>query len=117
MGDAVFELHVRAQLLKEDVPVEKLHTAKVARVRASAQAAALRRIMPRLSEEEADTVRRARNLKCNVPKNVSVTDYRHSTAFEALLGMLYLQGASDRLHELLVATEQMDPEREIEPNE
>lgn len=117
MGDAVYELHVRAQLLSEDLPVEKLHTAKVARVRASAQAAALRRIMPQLQEEEADMVRRGRNLKCNIPKNVSVSDYRHSTAFEALLGMLYLQGASDRLHELLNATEQPGHEVEIEPNE
>lgn len=117
MGDAVFELHVRAQLLTEDVPVEYLHTAKVSRVRASAQATALRRIMPQLKEDEADMVRRARNLKCNIPKNVSVSDYRHSTAFEALLGMLYLQGASDRLHELLAATEQPGPESENESND
>lgn len=105
MGDAVYELHVRTQLMTADLPVERLHTAKVSRVRASAQATALRGLLPGLTEDEADVVRRARNLKSNVPKNVSVADYRYSTAFEALLGMLYLQGASERLDEILRATD------------
>lgn len=105
MGDAVYELHVRCQLMTANVPVERMHTAKVSRVRASAQAAALRRLLPTLTEDEQDVVRRARNLKSNVPKNVSVADYRYSTAFEALLGMLYLQGASERLDEILKATD------------
>lgn len=105
MGDAVYELHVRAQLMTTDVPVERLHTAKVSRVRASAQATALRGLLPTLTEDEQDVVRRARNLKSNVPKNVSVSDYRYSTAFEALLGMLYLQGATERLEQILRATD------------
>ncbi len=105
MGDAVYELHVRCQLMTANVPVERMHTAKVSRVRASAQAAALRRLLPTLTEDEQDVVRRARNLKSNVPKNASVADYRYSTAFEALLGMLYLQGASERLDEILKATD------------
>ncbi|MNY27330.1 Mini-ribonuclease 3 [compost metagenome] len=105
MGDAVYELHVRSRLMTADVPVERLHAAKVSRVRASAQAEALRALLPSLSELEADVVRRARNLKSNVPKNASVADYRHSTAFEALLGMLYLRGEGERLSEILLATD------------
>jgi len=105
MGDAVYELHVRSRLMTANLPVERLHTAKVSRVRASAQAAALRRLLPTLTEDEQDVVRRARNLKSNVPKNASVADYRYSTAFEALLGMLYLQGATERLDEILRATD------------
>jgi ribonuclease-3 family protein len=105
MGDAVFELHVRRGLIRPDVPVEQLHAAKVARVRASAQAAALRQLMPTLTPDEQDVVRRARNLKTSVPKNASVADYRHSTAFEALLGLLYLQGAHERLAEILAAAD------------
>ncbi|HEY9856042.1 MAG TPA: ribonuclease III domain-containing protein [Stenomitos sp.] len=105
MGDAVYELHVRSRLMTANVPVERLHTAKVSRVRASAQAAALRRLLPTLTEDEQDVVRRARNLKSNVPKNASVADYRYSTAFEALLGMLYLQGATERLDAILRATD------------
>lgn len=113
MGDAVYELHVRSRLMTADVPVERLHAAKVSRVRASAQAEALRALMPTLTEAEAEVVRRARNLKSNVPKNASVADYRHSTAFEALLGMLYLQSArgsqeaGERLSEILLATDSL----------
>lgn len=106
LGDAVYELHVRAKLLIADVPVDQLHAQKVSRVRASAQAETLRRLMPTLSEDEADVVRRARNLKTSVPKNASVADYRHSTAFEALLGMLYMQGAYDRLDAIFTAADQ-----------
>lgn len=105
MGDAVYELHVRSRLLTADLPVERLHTAKVSRVRASAQASALRALMPNLTVDELDVVRRARNMKTHVPKNVSVADYRYSTAFEALLGMLYLQGEAERLEAILIATD------------
>lgn len=110
MGDAVFEVYVRARLMAKDVPLERLHAAKVQRVRASAQAEALRRLMPSLSAEEQDLVRRARNLKTHVPRSATVADYRHSTAFEALLGMLYLQGAFERLEEVLATT---DPPEEV----
>lgn len=91
-------------------PVETLHAAKVARVRATAQAASLRRLSPLLTEEEAEVVRRARNLKGNVPRHVSVADYRHSTAFEALLGMLYLRGDTARLQELLAVVDGLGEE-------
>lgn len=101
MGDAVFELHVRRQLMAKPAPLDTLHAAKVRRVKAEAQAAALRALMPHLTEAELDIVRRARNAKSNVPRHVAVTDYRHSTAFEALLGLLYLRGDQARLEELL----------------
>ncbi len=101
LGDAVYELHVRKRLLTEAVTVEQLHREKVSKVKASAQAAALRQLMPGLTEHEADLVRRARNLKTAVPRNASVADYRHSTAFEALIGHLYLQEDFVRLAELL----------------
>lgn len=105
LGDAVYELHVRKRLLTEAFPVEQLHRAKVSKVKASAQAAALRALLPSLSEPEADLVRRARNLKTAVPRNASVADYRYSTAFEALIGHLYLNDAHARLSELLEAVD------------
>lgn len=105
LGDAVYELHVRKRLLTEAFPVEQLHRAKVSRVKASAQASALRALLPRLSAPEADVVRRARNLKTAVPRNASVADYRYSTAFEALIGHLYLHEAHDRLSEILAAVD------------
>ena len=105
LGDAVYELHVRKRLLTEAIPVEQLHRAKVSKVKASAQAAALRALMPSLTEQESDLVRRARNLKTATPRNVSVADYRYSTAFEALIGHLYLNEDFARLNAILEAVD------------
>lgn len=105
LGDAVYELHVRKRLLTEAVPVEQLHRAKVSKVKASAQAAALKELMPQLTEPESDLVRRARNLKTAIPRNVSVADYRYSTAFEALIGHLYLSEDVARLKAILEAVD------------
>lgn len=105
LGDAVYELHVRKRLLKEAVPIETLHREKVSKVKASAQASALRELLPTLTEPEADLVRRARNLKTTVPRNASVADYRYSTAFEALIGHLYLKDDHARLAAILAAVD------------
>ncbi len=105
LGDAVYELHVRKRLLTEALPVEQLHRAKVSKVKASAQAAALRDLLPSLTPEEADVVRRARNLKTAVPRSASVAEYRYSTAFEALIGHLYLSQDHVRLEAILEAVD------------
>jgi ribonuclease-3 family protein len=105
LGDAVYELHVRKRLLTEAIPVEQLHRAKVSKVKASAQAAALRDLMPSLTPQEADVVRRARNLKTAVPRSASVAEYRYSTAFEALIGHLYLSQDHARLDAILEAVD------------
>lgn len=116
LGDAVYELHVRKALLTEEIPVEQLHRAKVAKVKASAQAAALRELMPSLSAAEADVVRRARNLKTAIPRNVTVSDYRYATAFEALIGFLYLNEQHERLETILQAVDDfMDPPQHLSP--
>jgi len=70
-------------------------------VSAKAQSRALARLMPHLTEEEADIVKRGRNAKSGtVPKNADVLDYRHSTAFECLIGYLYYNKRFDRLEQL-----------------
>lgn len=102
VGDAVFELAVRCHLVRRCPSPSARHRDAVERVRAAAQAAFLRAIEPRLLPGEEDLVRRARNFKgAPVPRGVSPADYRASTAFEALLGYLYLRGDSERLAEIL----------------
>jgi ribonuclease-3 family protein len=103
VGDAVYELEVRERLVKSGLArVNDLHKKAVLRVRASGQAACLERLMDRLDEEEKDLVRRGRNAHSGgVPAGASVEDYRSSTALEALLGWLYLQGRSARVREIM----------------
>lgn len=112
LGDAVWELYVRQQLLGSSPDQDVLHARKVSMVHAPAQARALRALMELLDPDELDVVRRARNLKGSVPRHRSVSDYRHGTAFEALLGKAYLEARPDRLRVLLehaFATAQISP--------
>jgi ribonuclease-3 family protein len=111
VGDAVFELWVRERLAgREPGKVTDLHQAAVALVRAPAQAALLRRLAGLLTPEEEEIVRRARNAKSGpAPRGVPVQDYRHATAFEALLGYLYLNGRQERLEDLLNQVWQQQP--------
>ena len=46
-------------------------------------------------------VKRGRNTKSTVPKSASVHEYRMSTAFEALVGWLFLREDEERLEEIL----------------
>lgn len=105
VGDSVFELYVRNRLIAQGrTKVGDLHRAAVRYVQASAQAATLAEISHDLSSVEQDVVRRGRNAKGHgAPKNARPGDYAAATAFEALLGFLFLSGEEERLGKLLQA--------------
>ena len=102
LGDSVFEVMVRSWLcLQGKAKVKDLHRATVKYVAAPAQAAAMERILPILTEEEADVFRRGRNTAPHsVPKAATRGQYQIATGLEALFGWLYLQGKEERVHEL-----------------
>ena len=105
VGDAVYELLVRASLCAEGVPrADVLHQRTVAYVSAPAQAAAAERLLPMLTEEEEEVFRRGRNAHVrSVPKGASTGEYHTATGLEALFGWLYLSGRHDRLTVLAAA--------------
>ena len=92
VGDAVYEQYIRNYLVKTtQLKPHKLHIESIKYVKASAQAQILKKIEETLTEEEKEVVRRGRNTKNHhLPKNANVTEYCYSTAFEALIGYLYL---------------------------
>src|SRR5690606_20078121 len=91
LGDAVFELAVRTRVAAtQPGRVRDLHRQTSGWVRAESQARLMHYLMDKLREDEAAIVRRARNTKSSVPRNARVSDYRYGTAFEALLGYLYV---------------------------
>ena len=102
LGDSVFELMVRSWLCTRGPSnVKKLHKATVGYVAAPAQAAMAQKILPLLTQEEADVFRRGRNTAPHsVPRAASREEYQTATALEALFGRLYLQGKTQRLNEL-----------------
>ncbi|WP_077210456.1 Mini-ribonuclease 3 [Bacillus dakarensis] len=107
MGDAVFEIYVRRHLLQSGkVRPHQLHKEATGYVSAKAQAEIIHHFLDRqlLSDEEVAVVMRGRNAKSgSIPKNTDVQTYRYGTAFEALIGYLYLLNQADRLEELIVA--------------
>ena len=113
LGDCVLELCVREYLVKSGYSSSSsLNREALKFVRASAQAEAMKRILPLLSEEEAAAFRRGRNVgHTNTPKSATVAEYRSATGMEALFGWLHLAGKQDRIAELFALA------YEIEPNE
>lgn len=102
IGDAVFALRVRLRLLeREKNKVRILHDVGAKMVSAVMQSYAYDKIKELLDEEEQAVARRGRNAKSTVPKSASVHEYRQSTAFEALIGYLFLEENYDRLDEIL----------------
>lgn len=103
VGDAVYELYVRTNLVnKTKLKPHKLHIESIKYVKAKAQADILKSIMDKLTDEEKDIVRRARNAENHhLPKNAEPEDYMYSTAFEGLIGYLYLCKKDERLKEIL----------------
>ena len=108
IGEAVYELYIRTNLVNNTkLKPHKLHIESIKYVKAKAQADILNNIYEELTEKEKDIVRRGRNAENHhLPKNANVQDYMYSTAFEALIGYLYLTKQTDRLKEILQKTEQ-----------
>lgn len=102
-GDAVFSLFIREMLVCDaNRPVGQLHKLSVQSVKASAQARAMREIMPMLNDTELSVFKRGRNAHTShTPKNQSGCDYHYATGFEALVGYLYLKDEDERLNQLL----------------
>ena len=103
IGDSVYEMYVRTKLInKSNAKPHKLHMESIKYVKAKAQAETLKRIQNILTEEEKEVVRRGRNTENHhVAKNSNIAEYNQSTAFEALIGYLYLTKQDQRLEEIL----------------
>mgnify|MGYP002517244632 FL=1 len=103
VGDAVYELYIRTNLVnKTKLKPHKLHIESIKYVKAKAQADILKEIMEKLTDDEKEIVRRARNAENHhLPKNAEPEDYMYSTAFEGLIGYLYLCKKDERLKEIL----------------
>lgn len=102
LGDCVIELCVRQHLVETGLSTSAhLNEAALGYVRASAQAEAMKRILPLLSEEEETYFRRGRNMgHSSVPKHATVSDYRTATGMEVLFGFLHVTRREERIAEL-----------------
>lgn len=108
MGDSIHDTYVRYRLIASGkVRPHQLHKIATQYVSATAQAEVLNCLLATdfLTEEEVAVVMRGRNSKPgNVRKSTDLHTYRKSTAFEALLGYLYLLNRYERLDEIIEHT-------------
>lgn len=103
IGDGVYEMFIRTYVInKGNRSVNKMHQASRELVRASTQAKIYYLIEDKLNDEEKAVLKRGRNAKsASIPKNGNVTEYRHATGLEALIGYLYIEGEVERIKELI----------------
>lgn len=105
IGDAYYELCIRKYILdKNYTKVQDLHRLTVKYVSAKAQSKIIRWMMEHnfLTETELVVVKRGQNSKPHHKRqNVDRMTYNKSTAFEALIGYLYLLGPKPRLDEVI----------------
>ena len=103
VGDSVYEMFIRTNLVNNsNAKPHKLHIESIKYVKAKAQAETLERIFDKLTAKEREIVRRGRNTENHhIAKNANIADYAYSTAFEALIGYLYLTEQDERLEEIL----------------
>ena len=102
LGDTVWETMIRYDLILRRLNVHHMHQECVKRVKAQAQAETLEKIHAELKEEEAEIVRRGRNVHAHhpPPKSQGIENYAAATGFEALIGYLYITGQDERLQEI-----------------
>lgn len=101
VGDSVYELYIRTYLSnKTNFNPHRMHVLSIKYVKAEAQANIVKQL--ELSEEEKEIVKRGRNAQNHhLPKHATAQDYMYSTAFEALIGYLFLNKKTDRVKELI----------------
>lgn len=103
VGDSVHTLFVRDDIVKsKNFLVGEQHKRSSNICKASHQSKLYDALLPHLTEEELTILKRAKNSKThNKAKNADMEEYKKATAFEALIGWLWLQGDYDRMIKLL----------------
>lgn len=105
IGDAVYELLSRSTVLSITKNPKRLHRENSKIVSARGQKESVLKILPFLTEEEENILKRGRNAKSGtVPKNANLSDYKEATGLESLFGYLYLMKREQRLIELFKIT-------------
>lgn len=107
LGDAVSNLFEKERAILQSSSAKQMHDYAQQRINAKAQCRFLEQISKALTDSELDLVRRARNLKITHYSKTKQAIYRQATAFEVLIGYLYLSDP-DRLVELLELVDRVE---------
>lgn len=121
IGDAVYELYVRLHNCNQyQGKSGALHRRSVSIVKAHAQANAIRRLLPCLSDDELTVYKRGRNSQpASRSKHADPVDYQMATGLEALIGYISLKKDDRRLDELMamILEEKADEQQQEQQQE
>lgn len=103
LGDAVHTKFVREKVLSGEMnKLQNYHNLAKKFCNAKKQMQTLEKVLPLLNEDEKEIVRRARNAHAkHSAKNFDEETYKKATAFEALVGFLYLEKREEKLAKIL----------------
>lgn len=102
LGDAVWELEVRNYFLRYGYSILKLNKLVKSKVNAKVQSLFFKELFDELEEEEKNIARRAKNSNIKTfPKSCTVMEYKEATAFEAVIGLLYLKDKKEMISKIL----------------
>ena len=103
VGDSVHTLFVRTKLAKLDKYKANALSREVSKIVNTGNQCKIYYIIEKeLTDDELSIAKRARNTHIHSKaKNFSANEYIHATAYEAVLGYLYLTGQQNRLNFIL----------------
>ncbi|MDO4689724.1 MAG: ribonuclease III domain-containing protein [Fusobacterium sp.] len=102
LGDAVWELEVRNYFIKQGYSILNLNKLVKSKVNAKSQSLFFKELFEELEEEEKNIARRAKNSNIKTfPKSCTVMEYKEATAFEAIIGALYLKNKRETILKIL----------------
>ena len=105
LGDAVWELFIREKTIHQTNNAKKLHQITTNLVKTQFQCHLLETLDKKLTQEEHELTRRARNLPIPVGRRNIQNEYRQATAFETLIGWWYTHD-KNRYNEMINFLEQ-----------
>ena len=99
IGDAVWELFIREQVISVAQNQQTMHKMTTSFVNAKFQADLITSLEEYLKDDEKDLARRGRNLTITINKRSNPAIHRLATSFEVLIGYWYLND-KNRLNEI-----------------
>lgn len=102
LGDAVWELKVRENLISKGYNISKTNLLAKKMVNAKIQSKVFKDIFENLPEEYKEIVKRAKNSNIKTfPKSCTIMEYKEATAFETLIAIYYQNGQMEEIEKLI----------------
>lgn len=102
LGDAVWELEIRKYFLKFGYNIANLNKYVKSKVNAKFQSLIYKKIIENLDEEFKIIGKRAKNSNIkSFPKSCTIMEYKEATAFEAIIGAMYLSEKKEEIKKII----------------